>query len=117
MVVVRRDFVQYSRAIGIPAWSILLRHILPNILPTLLVAATLEVANVIMTEATLSFLGAGLPSPQASWGVMVDDGRALIATGWWVALFPGLAILATVLAFNSLGNWLRDYFDPKTRQL
>jgi peptide/nickel transport system permease protein len=117
MVVVRRDFVQYSRAIGIPAWSILLRHILPNILPTLLVAATLEVANVIMTEATLSFLGAGLPSPQASWGVMVDDGRALIATGWWVSLFPGLAILVTVLSFNSLGNWLRDRFDPKTRQL
>lgn len=115
LLLMRRDFVEYPRAIGIPAWSILLRHILPNILPTLLVAATLEIANVIMTESMLSFLGAGLPTPQASWGVMVDDGRALIATGWWISLFPGAAILITVLAFNSLGNWMRDYYDPKTR--
>ncbi len=117
MALMRRDFIEYPRAIGIPNWSILLRHVFPNILPTLLVATTLEVANVIMTESTLSFLGAGLPTPAASWGVMVDDGRALIATGWWIALFPGLAILVTVLAFNSLGNWLRDRFDPKTRQV
>jgi peptide/nickel transport system permease protein len=113
----RRDFVEYPRAIGIPHRSILFRHILPNIMPTLLVATTLEVANVIMTEATLSFLGAGLPTPGASWGVMVEDGRALIATGWWISLFPGIAILVTVLAFNSVGNWLRDRFDPKARQL
>jgi peptide/nickel transport system permease protein len=116
MALMRRDFIEYSRAIGVPAWSILLRHVFPNILPTLLVAATLEVANVILTEASLSFLGAGLPAPEASWGVMVEDGRALIATGWWVSLFPGIAILVTVLAFNSLGDWLRDRFDPKTRQ-
>lgn len=116
MVLMRRDFVEYPRAIGVPAWSILMRHIFPNILPTLLVAATLEVANVILTESSLSFLGAGLPAPAASWGVMVEDGRALIATGWWVSLFPGIAILVTVLAFNSLGDWLRDRFDPKTRQ-
>jgi peptide/nickel transport system permease protein len=116
MALMRRDFVEYTRAIGVPSWSILLRHIFPNILPTLLVAATLEVANVILTEASLSFLGAGLPAPEASWGVMVEDGRALIATGWWVSLFPGIAILVTVLAFNSLGDWLRDRFDPKTRQ-
>ena len=116
MVLMRRDFVEYPRAIGVPAWSILMRHIFPNILPTLLVAATLEVANVILTESSLSFLGAGLPAPAASWGVMVEDGRALIATGWWVSLFPGIAILVTVLAFNSLGDCLRDRFDPKTRQ-
>jgi peptide/nickel transport system permease protein len=115
MQLMRRDFIEYPRAIGVPWWSILLRHVFPNILPTLLVAATLEIANVIMTESMLSFLGAGLPTPQASWGVMVDDGRALIATGWWVSLFPGLAILITVLSFNSFGNWLRDRFDPKTR--
>jgi peptide/nickel transport system permease protein len=116
MRLTRQDFVGYPRAIGVPSRSILVRHIFPNILPTLLVAATLEVANVILTEASLSFLGAGLPSPEASWGVMVDDGRALIATGWWVALFPGLAIVITVLAFNSLGDWLRTRFDPKARQ-
>jgi peptide/nickel transport system permease protein len=117
LLLVRRDFVGYPRAIGVPTWSILLRHIVPNILPTLLVVATLEVANVILTEASLSFLGAGIPSPHASWGVMVDDGRALIATGWWIALFPGIAIVITVLAFNALGDWLRDRFDPKTRQV
>jgi peptide/nickel transport system permease protein len=117
LVLMRRDFVGYPRAIGIPPGIILLRHIFPNILPTLLVAATLEVANVILTESALSFLGAGLPPPQPSWGVMVDDGRALIATGWWIALFPGLAILMTVLSFNALGDWLRDRFDPKTQQV
>jgi peptide/nickel transport system permease protein len=116
MVLTRQDYVAYSRAIGVPTRSILLRHIFPNILPTLLVAATLEVANVILTEAALSFLGAGLPSPEASWGVMVDDGRALIATGWWISLFPGIAIVITVLAVNSLGDWLRTRLDPKTRQ-
>ena len=69
--------------------GILMRHIIPNIMPTLLVATTLEVGHVILAEATLSFLGAGVPPPSASWGVMVSDGRALIATGWWIAIFPG----------------------------
>jgi peptide/nickel transport system permease protein len=92
------------------------RHILPNVLPTLLVATTLEIGHVILVEASLSFLGAGVPPPQASWGVMIDDGRALIATGWWVALFPGLAITITVLACNALGDWLRDALDPKTSE-
>jgi ABC-type dipeptide/oligopeptide/nickel transport system permease subunit len=116
LVVRRQDFVNYSKAIGLPMRAILLRQILPNVLPTLLVAATLMVANVILTEASLSFLGAGLPPPTASWGVMVEDGRALIATGWWIALFPGLAIVVTVLSFNSLGDWLRDRLDPHTRE-
>ncbi len=109
------DFVRYSRAIGVPRWQIVAGHVLPNVLPVLLVATTLEIANVILTEASLSFLGVGLPPPAASWGVMIDDGRALIATGWWIALFPGLAIMATVLSANALGDWLRDYTDPKTR--
>jgi peptide/nickel transport system permease protein len=116
LMLMRQDFIAYPRAIGVPSLSILLRHVLPNIMPTLLVAATLEVANVILTEASLSFLGVGLPAPEASWGVMVDDGRALIATGWWVSLFPGIAIVITVMAFNSLGDWLRDRFDPRTRR-
>jgi peptide/nickel transport system permease protein len=109
------DFVRYSRAIGVSRWQIVAGHVLPNVLPVLLVATTLEIANVILTEASLSFLGVGLPPPAASWGVMIDDGRALIATGWWIALFPGLAIMATVLSANALGDWLRDYTDPKTR--
>jgi ABC-type dipeptide/oligopeptide/nickel transport system permease subunit len=111
------EYVAYAKAIGSPRWRILRKHILPNVMPTLLVAATLEVANVILTEASLSFLGAGLPPPAPSWGVMIDDGRALIATGWWISMFAGLAIVVTVLAFNGFGDWLRDRYDPQTRDL
>jgi peptide/nickel transport system permease protein len=110
-----QDFVRYSRTIGVRRWAIFLRHIFPNVLPALLVIMTLEIGNVILLEASLSFLGAGMPAPQASWGVMIDDGRALIATGWWVTLFPGIAITATVLSSNTFGDWLRDRLDPKTR--
>lgn len=111
----QQDFVRYSAAIGVPAWRISMRHVLPNVLPTILVLATLEIGHVILLEAGLSFLGAGIPQPQASWGSMIDDGRALVATGWWVALFPGLAIMFVVLCSNALGDWLRDYLDPRTR--
>jgi peptide/nickel transport system permease protein len=112
----RADFVRYSRAIGVPRWAILLRHVVPNVLPTLLVATTLQISLVILAEASLSFLGAGVPAPSASWGVMISDGRALIASGWWITLFPGLALTVTVLSFNALSDWLRDYLDPRTRQ-
>jgi peptide/nickel transport system permease protein len=111
------DFIQYSRAIGVNKWSVARRHVLPNVLPTLLVAATLEVGEIILAEAALSFLGAGIPPPHASWGVMIADGRALISTGWWIALFPGLAIGIVVLSTNALGDWMRDRFDPKTREV
>ena len=111
------DFAQYSAAIGVPRWIILLRHVLPNVLPTLLVAVTLETANIILTEASLSFLGAGVPPPTPSWGAMIDEGRALIKTGWWIALFPGVMIAVTVLCLNTVGDWLRDHFDPSTREV
>lgn len=113
----RNDYVTYSTTVGVPRYRILLRHVLPNVLPTLLVAGTLEIANIIMAEAALSFLGAGIPPPQPSWGGMVDEGRALIATGWWLALFPGIAIVVTILSFNAVGDWLRDHLDPTTRQV
>jgi len=113
----RQDYVRYAGAIGIPSRRIALRHVIPNVLPTVLVLATLEIGHVILLEASLSFLGAGIPQPQASWGSMIDDGRALVATGWWVALFPGLAIMLTVMSSNALGDWLRDYLDPRTRNL
>ena len=100
-----------------PGALIIRRHILPNILSTLIVATTLEVAHIILLEATLSFLGAGLPPPQPSWGVMIADGRALIATGWWIALFAGLAITVSVLTLNVLGDWLRDRLDPRLRKV
>jgi peptide/nickel transport system permease protein len=112
----QQDFVRYSNAIGVPKRTILRRHVTPNVLPTLLVLTTLEVGHVILVEASLSFLGAGLPAETVTWGKMIAEGRALVATGWWVALFPGLAITITVLCCNAFGDWLRDYMDPKTRQ-
>lgn len=116
LVLKQTDFVRYSKAIGVSPWSTVARHVFHNVLPTLLVATTLEVGAVILREASISFLGAGLPPPQASWGVMIADGEALIATGWWITLAPGLAIVITVLSSNTLGDWLRDRLDPKTRR-
>lgn len=113
----KADFVRYSSAIGVSAWATVTRHIFHNVLPTLLVATTLEIGAVILSEASISFLGAGLPPPQASWGVMIADGEALIATGWWITIAPGLAIVITVLSSNALGDWLRDHLDPKTRRM
>lgn len=117
LLVKKSEFVRYGQAIGVPGRLIIIRHILPNILATLTVAITLEIAHVILLEASLSFLGAGLPPPAPSWGAMISDGRALIATGWWIALFAGLAILISVYSFNSLGDWLRDRLDPKLKQV
>jgi peptide/nickel transport system permease protein len=117
MLLKQQEFVRYARAVGVPGWLIVLRHVVPNVTPTLLVAVTLEVGHVILLEATLSFLGAGIPPPQPSWGVMVADGRALIGTGWWIALFPGLAIMLAVMSCNLLGDWLRDRLDPKFREV
>lgn len=112
-----RDFVARARVAGASSARILFRHILPNVGNTLIVLATLQVGTVILLEATLSFLGAGIPRPNPSWGVMVADGRDLLVTAWWIAFFPGLAILLVVLAMNMLGDWLRDHLDPKLRQV
>jgi peptide/nickel transport system permease protein len=116
LVIRKTDFIRYSEAIGVSAYRVVLWHVIRNILPTLLVAMTLEIGRVIILEASLSFLGAGIPPPQASWGVMIADGRALVATGWWVALVPGLAITLVVLASNAIGDWLRDRLDPRVRR-
>ncbi len=110
-----REFVQSARAIGASTWRIMLRHILPNVLTPALVVATLELARVIIMDAALSFLGLGVQPPDASWGRMLAEGRVYISTAWWIVTFPGLAILLTVLSVNLLGDWLRDYFDPKLR--
>jgi peptide/nickel transport system permease protein len=84
---------------------------------TIIVLATLEVGQVILLEASLSFLGAGLPRPTPAWGLMVADGRDLIVSSWWVAFFPGIAILLAVLSMNLMGDWLRDKLDPKLRNV
>ena len=79
--------------------------------------STLQVGYVILLEGTLSFLGVGVPPPNPAWGLMIADGRGFLATAWWISLFPGLAMLLTVLAVNLMGDWLRDHLDPKLRQL
>lgn len=96
---------------------IMMRHILPNILPTFIVVSTLSVASSILIEASLSFLGLGIQPPAVSWGVMLSDGRNYLATNWWMATFPGIAISVTVLGIMLLGNWLRDVLDPKNQGL
>ena len=112
-----REFVVAARALGVPAPRIMARHLLPNILASLIVLSTLQVGFVIVLEATLSFLGAGIPPPNPSWGVMVADGRALIASAWWVSTLPGLAILLVVLSVNLIGDAVRDLLDPRLRRL
>jgi peptide/nickel transport system permease protein len=112
-----QDFVVLARVGGASNLRIMRKHILPSVLPTVLVITTLQVGAVIIFEASLSFLGVGVPPPQPSWGVMVADGRGQIATGWWLSLSPGLTIFTTVLATNALGDWLRDRIDPRLRQL
>jgi peptide/nickel transport system permease protein len=92
-------------------------HILPNVMNTFMVLVTLNVGAVIVAEASLSFLGAGIPPPTPSWGLMVAEGRGKITSAWWLSLLPGIAITMVVLTFNLLGDWLRDRLDPKLRQL
>lgn len=112
-----RDFVALARVAGCSSFRILRRHILPNILNPLVVLATLQVGWVIIVEASLSFLGAGIPPPTPSWGAMIADGRSHVTTAWWLSFFPGLALVLVVLSINLLGDWLRDYLDPRTRNL
>jgi peptide/nickel transport system permease protein len=112
-----RDFIARARVAGASHTRIMTRYIFPNVVNSLLVLATLQVGYVILLESALSFLGAGLPRPLPAWGLMIADGRELIVTAWWVSMFPGLAIMLTVLALNLLGDWLRDHLDPKLRNV
>jgi len=112
-----RDFVAQARVAGCSSARIIMVHLFPNIVNTLVVLLSLQVGWVIIVEASLSFLGAGIPPPTPTWGSMIAEGRDYIATAWWVSFFPGLAILVTVLSFNLFGDWLRDALDPKLRQM
>ena len=111
------DFVARARVAGASDLRIIFRHIFPNVINTLIVLATLQVGNVILLEASLSFLGAGIPPPDPAWGVLVAEGRDFIATFWWLSVIPGLVIMTTVLSMNIFGDWLRDHLDPKLRQM
>ncbi len=111
------DYVALAKVAGASIPRILLVHILPGVINTLIVLATLQVGFVILVESTLSFLGAGVPPPTPAWGSMVAEGRDFLAGAWWISTMPGLAILLTVMSLNLFGDWLRDTLDPRLRQL
>lgn len=113
----QRDFVSLAKVRGCSTLRIMATHILPNVLNTFMVLVTLNIGVVIIAEASLSFLGAGIPPPTPTWGLMVSEGRGRIAEAWWVALIPGIAITLLVLSVNVFGDWLRDRLDPRLRQL
>lgn len=112
----RREFVTMSEIMGGRGRWIVLRHVIPNLVATLLVLATLQVGVAIVAEGTLSFLGIGVPPPAASWGNMLAEGRNYLSSAWWIPVFPGICLSVTVLAANLLGDWLRAHLDPTTRR-
>ncbi len=113
-----REFVRLAIVAGCSKWTIMRRHILPNVLNSAIVLGSLMLGVVIITEATLSFLGVGVPPPQPAWGLMLSDGKQGLMVGrWWLTVFPGCCIMLMVLSANLLGDWLRVKFDPQLRQL
>jgi peptide/nickel transport system permease protein len=112
-----REFVEAALAIGVSNARLMLKHILPNAATSIIVIASLQVARMIISEASLSFLGLGVPPSIPSWGSMVAEGRNYVATAWWVSAMPGVAILATVMAVNVIGDHLRDELDPSSKGL
>jgi peptide/nickel transport system permease protein len=112
-----RDYVALATVAGASTTRILVWHLLPGVINTVLVLASLRCGQLILTEAFLSYLGAGIPPPTPTWGSMIADGREYLRQAWWVSIFPGVAILLTVMSLNFLGDWLRDRLDPKLRQL
>lgn len=113
-----REYVSASKVAGGSNIRIMIKHITPNVINTIVVLATLRVGGLILTEASLSYLGAGVPSNIPTWGNMVSDGQGYLNSGeWWISVFPGTAILLVVMSVNFIGDWLRDRFDPRLRQL
>ena len=105
--------MQAARASGAPDLRIIVRHLLPNVVPVIAISATLRIDLAILTEAGLSFLGLGVQPPRPSWGNIIADGREYLSIAWWVSLFPGLCVFQAVIAFNLVGDGLRDAFDPR----
>ena len=112
-----KEFVEASLAVGTPHRVVITRHILPNVISPLLILGTLRVANIIIWESGLSFLGMGVPPPMPTWGRMLAEGRVYITDAWWLVTFPGLAIMVTILSINLLGDGLRDALDPRLRNV
>ena len=111
-----KDFVSAARVAGASPLQIIWQHIAPHLLNSVLIMASLQAAWAVILEASLSFLGAGVPPPEPTWGGMISAGREYVTTAWWLALFPGIAITLLVLSLNLLGDWLRDHLDPRLRQ-
>jgi len=111
-----REFVIWSESIGAGTLRVVFRHILPNAMGPVLVAMTLGIPAAILTESGLSFLGLGVQPPYATWGNILNDGKDVLEIAWWMTLFPGLAILITVLSYNLMGEGIRDALDPRLRQ-
>ena len=112
-----REYVQYARASGGSHMRVMVRHILPNVAPTVLVIATMSAGGLIIAESILSFLGVGIPQPTPTWGGMIAAGRQYLDEAYWISTMPGIAILLLVVSMNFLGDWLRDHWDPKLNQL
>ncbi len=115
LVLKSREFIEASRAAGAGELRLMLRHVLPNVLSPAIVVATFAVGGMILLEATLSFLGIGVPPRVVTWGSMLNGGRLYLASAWWLTAFPGLAIFVTVLSVNAIGDYLRDLLDPQLR--
>ncbi len=111
-----RDFVILAQIYGVSPGMIVWRHLFPNVINTLMVLTSVSVGQVILLEASLSFLGLGLAPGDPAWGILVAEGREFLTQAWWIALFPGLVITVVVMAFNFFGDWLRDYLDPRLRR-
>ena len=111
------DYVNMARVAGATGSRIMIRHLLPGVFNTVVVIATLRVGALILAEASLSFLGVGIPPPTPAWGLMVAEGRQWLTTAWWISFFPGLAIFLVVMSLNFFGDWLRDKLDPRLRQV
>lgn len=111
-----REYVTLARIAGVNSPTIMARHVFPNVVNTLMVLTSIQVGQVILLEASLSFLGLGLAPGAPAWGIMVSEGRDVIVDMWWLSLFPGVAVTIVVMAFNFFGDWLRDYLDPKLRR-
>lgn len=112
-----RDYVASARVAGASGFRVAVRHILPGVSSTVIVLATLGAGGLVLAEATLSYLGVGIPQPTPTWGNMISDGRSFLDTAWWISTMPGIAIFLLVLSLNFIGDWLRDRWDPKLRQL